>query len=79
MNFADLNTSVVEELGKANVIDPEGAKKLLPDRVHPGPGGHLLMAKALLESWNAPSVVTSVDVDAESASATRPRTHPSLA
>jgi lysophospholipase L1-like esterase len=71
MNFADLNTSVVKELGKANAIDPEGAKKLLPDRVHPGPGGHLLMAKALLESWNAPSIVTSVEMDAEAGSATR--------
>jgi lysophospholipase L1-like esterase len=71
MNFADLNTSVVQELGKANALDPEGAKKLLPDRVHPGPGGHLLMAKALLESWNAPSIVTSVEMDAEAGTATR--------
>jgi lysophospholipase L1-like esterase len=71
MNFADLNTSVVQELGQANALDPEGAKKLLPDRVHPGPGGHLLMAKALLKAWNAPSIVTAVEMDAETGSARR--------
>ena len=38
LSTADLNASVVEELSNANTIDPEGAKKLLPDRVHPGAG-----------------------------------------
>ena len=34
------------------------AAKMIPDRVHPGPAGHLLMAAALLKSWNAPATVT---------------------
>ena len=34
--------------------------KLNQDRVHPGPGGQLLMAYALLKAWNAPSLVSSV-------------------
>ena len=34
------------------------------DRVHPGPGGQLLMAYALLKAWNAPSLVSSVAIDA---------------
>ncbi len=63
LSVADLNTPVVEELAKANSTDAENAKKLLPDRVHPGPSGHLLMAKALLKAWGAPALVTSVEID----------------
>ncbi len=63
LDLADLNTSVIADLARANAVDPEGAKKLLPDRVHPGPGGHLLMAEALLKAWNAPSLVTAVEID----------------
>jgi hypothetical protein len=63
---ADLNTSVVEALKKAQEIDPTHARDLIRDRVHPGPGGQLLMAEALLKAWNAPSVVSSVEIDAGS-------------
>ena len=61
---ADLNTSVVAALSKAKATDADGSAKIVPDRVHPGPGGHLLMAEALLKSWNAPDVVTDVELDA---------------
>jgi lysophospholipase L1-like esterase len=71
LDLADLNTEVFADLARANDVDPEGAKKLLPDRVHPGPGGHLLMAEALLKAWNAPSVVTSVEIDATERKAIR--------
>lgn len=64
---ADLNTPVVEALRKANVRDPQNAAKLLPDRVHPAAAGHLLMAEALLKAWNAPSLVSSVTIDAGNA------------
>src|SRR5262249_11999585 len=33
------------------------------DRIHPGPAGQLLMAEALLKAWNAPSLVSSVEID----------------
>ncbi len=62
--FADLNTSVVEATRRAFESDPAAAVKLNQDRVHPGPGGQLLMAAALLKAWNAPSLVSSVAVDA---------------
>ena len=62
--LADLNAPVVAALRKANEADPGNAAKILPDRVHPGASGHLLMAEALLESWNAPAVVTDVEIDA---------------
>jgi lysophospholipase L1-like esterase len=63
-SVADLNTSLVAALEKAEATDPETAKKIIPDRVHPGPSGHLLMAEALLKAWNAPMTVTAVEIDA---------------
>jgi len=61
---ADLNTDVVAALRKANTTDATAAAKLIPDRVHPGPAVHLLMAAALLKSWNAPALVSEVELDA---------------
>jgi lysophospholipase L1-like esterase len=61
--LADLNTSVVAELTRANTADSTGAQRLIQDRVHPGPAVHLLMAKALLKAWNAPAVVSTVEID----------------
>lgn len=65
-NLADLNSPVVAVLEKAKEKDPETAKKIIPDRVHPGAAGHLIMAECLLKSWNSPSVVTSVEIDGSS-------------
>jgi lysophospholipase L1-like esterase len=62
--LADLNTPVVAALEKAKATNAELAKKIIPDRVHPGPSGHLLMAAELLKSWNAPATVTVVELDA---------------
>jgi lysophospholipase L1-like esterase len=61
---ADLNTNVVRALEKAKATDPEGAKQIIPDRVHPEAGGHLLMAAELLRAWKAPEVVSAVEIDA---------------
>ncbi|HZU98816.1 MAG TPA: SGNH/GDSL hydrolase family protein [Planctomycetota bacterium] len=63
VDSADLNASVVRALEKANEKDAARAQKLIPDRVHPGPAGHLLMAAALLEAWKAPGLVSSVEID----------------
>ena len=62
--LADLNTDVVAALRKANATDAAAAAKLIPDRVHPGAAVCLLMAEALLKSWNAPSLVSEVELDA---------------
>ncbi|MBV9866991.1 MAG: SGNH/GDSL hydrolase family protein [Abitibacteriaceae bacterium] len=64
LNLADLNTPVVADLEKAKATDAALAQKIIPDRVHPGPGGHLIMAEALLKAWNAPAIVTNVEIDA---------------
>jgi lysophospholipase L1-like esterase len=67
----DLNSAVVGPLMVVNVKDPSAAREFVPDRVHPGPAASLLMAEALLKSWNAPAVVTEVEIDAESGTASR--------
>jgi hypothetical protein len=64
LDLADLNTSVVAALEKANATDPATAAKIIPDRVHPLQGGHLLMAAALLKAWNAPAIVSDVELAA---------------
>jgi lysophospholipase L1-like esterase len=64
LDIADLNTPVVSMLKRASELDKDQAAKILPDRVHPAAAGHLIMAEALLKSWNAPSLVSEVDVDA---------------
>ena len=61
---ADLNTPVVAVLEKAKAVDPKLAQKIIRDRVHPGPEGHLIMAEAILKAWNAPATVTAVEIDA---------------
>jgi lysophospholipase L1-like esterase len=66
---ADMNAPVVAMLEKAKAADPKLAEKIISDRIHPGPGGHLIMAEALLESWNAPAVVSDVALDAAEAKA----------
>lgn len=64
LGLADLNSPVVAMLEKAKTADAELASRIIPDRVHPGPGGHLVMAEALLKSWNAPALVSAVEIDA---------------
>jgi lysophospholipase L1-like esterase len=64
VDVADLNAPVAAALEKAKAADPEVAQKIVPDRVHPAAGGHLLMAAALLHSWKAPALVTAVEIDA---------------
>jgi len=64
LTVADMNTPVVAMLEKAKTVDPDLAQKIVEDRVHPGPGGHLIMAEALLKAWNAPRLVAAVEIDA---------------
>ena len=63
-SFADFNPSVVAALEKAQQMDPRIAKLLVPDRVHPDPLAHWVMAEALLKAWRAPALVSSVSIDA---------------
>lgn len=71
LQVADLNNPVVVALQKAKSLDTSKpanpndmtlAQRIIPDRVHPGPGGHLLMAEALLKAWNAPALVSRTEI-----------------
>jgi hypothetical protein len=64
LSEADMNRPVVALLRAANGLSPERAQELIPDRVHPSPGVHLVMAESLLRAWNAPSIVSGVEIDA---------------
>jgi lysophospholipase L1-like esterase len=66
LTVADLNAPVVAMLERAKAADPELAQEIIPDRVHPAASGHVIMGEALLEAWNAPAVVASVEIDAAS-------------
>ncbi len=65
MAVADLNAPVVKMLERANAANPEMAQRIIPDRVHPGPSGHLVMAAALVRGWGAPGLVSTVEIDAK--------------
>jgi lysophospholipase L1-like esterase len=70
LETADLNRPLTAMLRNANEISPEDAKKIIPDRIHPGFSGHLIMAEQLLKSWNARPVVASVTIEASPKGAT---------
>jgi lysophospholipase L1-like esterase len=64
MTVADTNAPLVAALDKAEHGNTELASKIIPDRVHPGPGGHMVMAAAVLKSWNAPEDVANIEINA---------------
>ncbi len=60
----DFNAPLKDALAKAKAYDADVAKRLIPDRIHPEPAGHLVMASELLKAWEAPKLVSFVDLDA---------------
>ncbi|MCW5964412.1 MAG: DUF1080 domain-containing protein [Bryobacterales bacterium] len=69
--LADLNRPVVAALEKAYAANPALAQQISPDRVHPRPSGHLVMAAELLKAWGAPALVSAVELDAASGKVSR--------
>lgn len=66
--FVNLNPPVVAAIQKADVMDAKIAPLLLPDRVHPDPLAHWVMAEALLKGWHAPALVSEVAIDGRAGS-----------
>ncbi|HEY3988170.1 MAG TPA: SGNH/GDSL hydrolase family protein [Acidobacteriaceae bacterium] len=60
----DFNQAVADALRTGIRIDGRMAGSLLPDRIHPSPFGHWIMAAALVRGWNLSPVVSSVVIDA---------------
>jgi len=67
LTYADANAPFVSALLKAKTLEPELSRAILPDRVHPSPAGALLVTAAVLRSWNAPAIVSSVEIDGAAA------------
>jgi lysophospholipase L1-like esterase len=63
-SFVNFNPPVVALLEHAEAFDPNVARLLLPDRVHPDVIAHWVMAETLLKAWDAPAEVSSVIIDA---------------
>jgi lysophospholipase L1-like esterase len=61
---ADLNAPVVEALEKARAKNISLDTLLIPDRIHPGPAIHWIMAESVLKSWGAKPEVTFVHIEA---------------
>ncbi|WP_239461526.1 GDSL-type esterase/lipase family protein [Occallatibacter savannae] len=61
--FVNLNPPVVAAIQKSDALDTKIAPLLLPDRVHPDPLAHWVMAEALLKGWHAPAMVSDVTLD----------------
>ncbi len=64
LTVTDTNAPLVAVMARSVVADPKLAGKIIPDRVHPGYGGHIVMASAVLEAWNAPETVADISIDA---------------
>lgn len=63
--LADANTDFVRMLQRANASDPNVAKDILSDHIHPSFGGALMIGEAVLKAWNARPVVASVTVQVD--------------
>ena len=61
VDFRDPVNAGIAAVMKEN---PDLARLVVPDRVHPGPAGHLVMGATLLRAWNAPALVARVVIDA---------------
>ena len=64
LTVADTNAPLVAALARAHSVDADLSTQVIRDRVHPGSGGHLLMAAAVLKAWNAPNTVADIEIDA---------------
>ena len=62
--FVDMNEPLVQLLTHVQATNPELARQLIPDRIHPGSAAGLVMAARLLAAWNAPATGHSTHVDA---------------
>jgi lysophospholipase L1-like esterase len=67
LDVIDMNAPLVAVVEKARAVDPALAEKIIPDRIHPSAAGGLVMAAAILKAWNAPAVVSAVELDASHA------------
>lgn len=61
---ADANVALATAVRSAYLGDHSVAHDIVPDGMHPAAAGHLVIAEALLKAWNAPALVSEVELDA---------------
>lgn len=64
LQVVDFHTPLIRLMEEAKKSDPALAGKIIPGRVHPGPSAELVMAQTLLKAWNAPALVSQVEINA---------------
>lgn len=69
--YVDLNAPFVELLKAAAREDAALAATIIADLIHPDPPGQLFMAAEILKAWNAPSLVSNVELDASTGTVDR--------
>lgn len=62
--FIDLQTPVLAAMARAEKLNHLAAMSLIPDRIHPQPPVHMLMAETILAGLNFPKATSSVSIDA---------------
>jgi lysophospholipase L1-like esterase len=67
--FCDFHGPVLNALERAKASHPELAALLITDRIHPAQTAHWIMAAALMKTWHADPVISSVDLSATKAAA----------
>ncbi|HUZ47504.1 MAG TPA: GDSL-type esterase/lipase family protein [Terriglobia bacterium] len=68
LQVVDFHTPLVKLMEEAKKTDPALMHKIIPGRVHPGASTELVMAQTLLKAWNAPAVVSDVQINASASS-----------
>lgn len=63
----DFNQPMVDAEQRGLHIDKAMAGALQPDRIHPSPAGHWIMATALAQGWSVDPLISSVTIDAQQA------------
>lgn len=58
----DLNQPMTDAVQAGMKIDPQLAGALLPDRIHPSPAGHWIIASALATGWGMDPIVSSATI-----------------
>jgi hypothetical protein len=61
----DFNHPMTAAIERGMQIDAAIAGSLQPDRIHPSPAGHWILAATLAKAWNLDPIVDNVDIDAQ--------------
>jgi lysophospholipase L1-like esterase len=61
--YVDFNDPLSDVLTRAAAQDPDTAREIVPDAIHPAPAGALIMAAELIKAWGGEPLVSAVTID----------------